>query len=114
MRMVVGGLAAVAVTVVVVTAMWPASAEERTRRIKPGMTRAQVEEILGAPPGNYGTDRWTYADTGHWELNTFEWEWDEGDVVVEFNSAGLVREAVFEPNPNPPSVWDRWRSRLPW
>ena len=104
-----GGLAAVALTL-----LRPIPLEDRVHRIQPGMTAAEVEAVLGAPPGNYARHI-TYVRHGGIRLNTDpakEWDWDEGCVTVRFGPDGRVEAVEFYPNTDPPSAWDRLRARL--
>src|SRR5262249_11442376 len=63
-------------------------------RIKAGMTRAEVESILGGKPGDYRTTP-AYALSGSgggisWDI----WSGDEGEVCVYFDG-GMVNATEF-------------------
>ena len=106
-----GGLAAVALTL-----LRPTPLEERVRRIQTGMTLAEVEAVLGAPPGDH-TRYVMYVHSGGLRRNTDpmkEWDWDEGCVDVRFGPDGRVEDVAFHPNAKPPSAWDRLMWHLPW
>jgi hypothetical protein len=72
-------------------------------RIKKGMTRAEVEKILGGPAGNYRTQPGELFDlTNSGSLDDLEWEsWigDDGWVHVGFTVSGTVQEAWFSEAP---------------
>jgi hypothetical protein len=73
-------------------------------RIEKGMTKAEVEAILGGPPGDYRTrpGRETYLplpilspEEEVWPVE--RWQGDEGAVHIYFDSYGVrVREKEFE------------------
>jgi hypothetical protein len=66
-------------------------------RIEDGMTQAEVEAILGGPPGDYRTrpgismDPLVRSPSG---LNEQWWRGDEGEIIVGFD-AGTVRSVSF-------------------
>jgi SmpA / OmlA family len=75
--------------------------QEQCDLIQPGMTRAQVEAVLGKPPGDYSTGP---LNTGFDclpdlpEVKTMEnWESDTGTVRVGFDGAGVVAWKTFRP-----------------
>jgi outer membrane protein assembly factor BamE (lipoprotein component of BamABCDE complex) len=79
--------------------------QEGFDRITDGMTRQEVEEVLGRPPGDY-TDRRDYPGEVHfpitlgWDDTTSmyssdEWVSDQGRIVVYFDQAGMIREKQF-------------------
>ena len=71
---------------------------ENADRIRPGMTQAEVEAILG-PPGDYRSgatvlaydDGMSAAKVGR---TAEDWVNDRGAITLEFNQAGRV---VFDP-----------------
>jgi hypothetical protein len=96
---------------------------EAAARIKDGMTRADVEAILGGPPGDYRT-----TPPGEWDLSVTirfgppgrpswaaeRWYGDEGDAVVYFDSfpSGGVIGAEFAeaiPHTTGPLTLALWR-----
>lgn len=99
-------LVAVAVTVALLGAsgvwlIWPRTAitRQNAAKIQAGMTRTEVEAILGRTPLPRPTDRkiWHRTPDGA-EMFGGDYWW-EGDlaVIVEFDDAGKVRETqTFE------------------
>jgi hypothetical protein len=97
-----------------VAVLWPRPrvTKESYERIKLGMTRGEVEAVLGGPPGDY-TNGPTRAgrlepeeEIAHdvsWPGGSYEpwgewWEGDTADVMVRFSPSGLA-------------VWKRCRQR---
>jgi hypothetical protein len=83
-------------------------------RIEEGMTQAEVEAILGGPPGDYRTQppAPSRATVRVWE----NWEGDEGTVFIWFSSASGGLERVmsanfYEAEPYTPGLVEliRWR-----
>jgi hypothetical protein len=70
----------------------PGISEANCARIKPGMRKEQVEDILGGPPGIYGGGRLVdpeeSLDTGRAVLS--EWVNEAGTVHVWFDHDGTV------------------------
>jgi hypothetical protein len=66
-------------------------------KINKGMTLAEVEAILGGPPGDY-TTRPTISecDVG-WGPGEKEWVSDEGAISVWFDPEGRILGASFSP-----------------
>jgi hypothetical protein len=93
--------------------LWrPASVEERARRVREGMTRAEVLEVVGEPPGLYARAT-SWADSGLGPGHLYAgWYWDEGVLRVWFTEDGRVQRASFKANPDPPSFLTLWRLRL--
>jgi hypothetical protein len=90
----------------------PVPLAERVRRIQPGMTKAEVEKVLGAPPGVHERYGWTEIfDPSSAGPEWSHWRWDEGHVGVRFDPAGRADEIFFKPHP-PISFYDRLRWRL--
>jgi hypothetical protein len=64
--------------------------------IQEGMTQAQVEDFLGAPPGDYRTNRAEPRPPrqGHWEdariVRAEFWTSDTGEIEVDFDAQGRV------------------------
>jgi len=68
---------------------WP-----NVNRIKPGMTEAEVQEILGVPPGVYNADNPAFPsspDAKHWVGP------DGAGIGVWFDAQGKVRQTVLIP-----------------
>lgn len=69
------------------------------KAIEPGMARAQVEHLLGGPPGQYNTATLRYYSagsvlwSGSWQ--SLEWTGNRGTIRVGFDSAGTVQRSVF-------------------
>jgi len=94
----------------------PTPLEERVGRIRAGMSGAEVDAVLGAPPGDH-TRYVTYVRHGgirRADSPIMEWDYDEGCVDVRFGPDGRVEDVTYYPNSDPPSVWDRVRHHLPW
>jgi hypothetical protein len=79
--------------------------------ITEGMTRQEVEDILGRSPGDYADRR---EDLLPWESEAFgtgrdTWCWigDDGRIVVTFTEGGRAMEKEFFP------VDESWTER-PW
>ena len=106
-RLLAGVVVALAVAVLVPAALrFRAGAQRLARgrlidwdnfdRIDVGMTRQEVESILGGPPGDFTTRRMLFfsARTGRaasWEL----WAADRGQIEVEFDEADIVQAKYF-------------------
>jgi hypothetical protein len=95
--------------------------------IKEGMSRAEVEAILGGQPGDFRTEKVTYGEHlepvsdwgvgGEWRVES--WAGDRGKITVVFDEQGQVRQRRFgDPNRSLPSLPERvraWLRRLwPW
>jgi|SRR5262245_16663444 len=99
------GLAALAAAV-----WWPrpvsAPVAERVGRIRPGMTQAEVDAVLGGPPGDYST----YPGKGLGGPPSpprvgfyADWRWNEGFLRVHFDDTGRVIRPYYAADP-PPSA----------
>ncbi len=89
-------------------------------RIQPGMTRTEVEAILGAPPGNYETGR------GGIVLDLYgngvlmregrreEWGGDEGFIQVGFDDNDTVLWTRFVPAGRRWTFIEQWLRRSLW
>jgi hypothetical protein len=66
-------------------------------RIRVGMTGAEVEALLGGPPGDYTTGPCMVTAMGLWaEGATYrDWVSDEGSITVAFDPDGRVVGKVF-------------------
>jgi hypothetical protein len=94
-------------------------------RIRAGMSRREVEAILGGPPGDY-RDQIRYprggcclpresfppeTDVGGYRAE--EWTADEREVTVYFGADGTVADKGFlDYSLPPPSSWERLRQWL--
>jgi hypothetical protein len=95
-------------------------------RIREGMTEAEVEAVLGVPPGNYCSDyygRYTIWDQveAHYTDTTIcdgrKWFSDTGFVVVYFRAPGAVVAKSFSEVRFHGEVrwsWGVLRQRLGW
>jgi hypothetical protein len=85
-------------------------------RIEPGMSRTEVEEILGGPPGDYRT-RPTRVEEGPGSGFTWEGWWgDEGMVEVCFRGDSVLVTRFQETLPPGPGLLEtlRWRLKRRW
>ncbi len=90
--------------------------EATVARIQPGMTKAEVERLLGGPPGDYTTRSMVWA----LEISRLvppgtpaSWLSDEGEATVYFDEEGLVTGAYFDHAfDGPESLLDRLRRWL--
>lgn len=88
-------------------------------RIEEGMTAAEVEAILGGPPGDYRTippPRTSFSLGvslgGYSMVIEKDWQGNEGDVLVGFDDTGHVVRKDFSPrdaSPVGPVEMIRWR-----
>jgi hypothetical protein len=104
-------------------------------QIREGMSQADVEAILGVPPGYHGTRRAVVSprrelhpaiftqggitvtlDAG--EVTTKGWVGDDGAILLTFDAAGrVIHKSIPEvdyPDPDPPGLIERLRSWLGW
>jgi hypothetical protein len=98
-------------------------------RLKVGMTRAQVEAILGGPPGDYQTrpsvppgefDLARVTELSEQVWPTERWAGDQGDISVRFTPGGVVADvqftavAPYSPSPLELALWrlERMKERL--
>jgi hypothetical protein len=102
----------------------PGITRENYERLRAAMTLAEVEAVLGGPPGNYS--RLPDREAGLWALDPDDpevsrqyfrgrevWVGQELAVAVWFNDhQRVVRKAAFEMPPENPL--DRLLRRLPW
>jgi hypothetical protein len=117
-------LAALAALAVAGTAvLWPRRprvTREKFDRIREGMTRADVEAILG-PPGDYRNGPTRYEKVGPPEgLRLFRrefWWYDDGTFDVGFDGTGRIRWSVLFParRVNAGALDNlRWRAKRQW
>jgi outer membrane protein assembly factor BamE (lipoprotein component of BamABCDE complex) len=76
-------------------------------RIKAGMSQAEVEAILGGPPGDFTTGPVFYSSTGSCSFGDGRtrqetWSTDDGQIVVDFNERGVVQSTTFNSGLMPP------------
>ena len=78
----------------------------KAARIRPGMSPAQVEAILGCPPGDYRTkpgEALNISDRGTFQV----WEFDDGTVEVTFGRMiAAVEDASLIVNNQPVELPD--------
>jgi hypothetical protein len=103
-RKLLGALVVLAVLVAAgIFVIWPRP-DQITRanldRIKKGMRRAEVEAILGGPPGDYRNGpiihhiEASYAAHVHTD-GSLTWEGDDGFGWISFDSSGSVMDCRF-------------------
>jgi outer membrane protein assembly factor BamE (lipoprotein component of BamABCDE complex) len=69
---------------------------EHFERIKEGMSRAEVEALLGGPPGDYHTENIFYCSFGVTLDGQFErWSGNEGAILIRFDKQDRVQRHVF-------------------
>lgn len=112
-RAVLATLGATSVLTLLAVLLWPASLEKRVSRIHSGMTQAEVEAVMGSPPGRYRTDD-GYSTLKHPIEGALEWDLNEGFVVVQFDSAGTAKDATLYPTQYERSLVRRFLDRLGW
>jgi hypothetical protein len=69
---------------------WPRpdrATEENFDRLQPGMSRAEVEAILG-PPGDYRSGETTTRSKVIWFRGDLLWETDDVLIIVGFDESG--------------------------
>jgi hypothetical protein len=71
--------------------------KEHCDRIKVGMSQAEVEDILGGPPGDFTTKLMFFIRTGEFDegLRCERWTGNEGCVEVQFGEDGKVERKSF-------------------
>jgi hypothetical protein len=86
-------LALLAAVAFVALVTWPRSdraTQENFNRIRRGMSRAEVEAILG-PPGDYRSGETHDFVTRGWLPGDLIWETDHVIIIVHFHESGRVR-----------------------
>ena len=105
--LIAGPLAAVAVTLGVLAMLppRPGVTKENFDRIEVGMTRAEVEVILGGPAGPAFRRR-----------SRDEWDSNENDdsVAIRFDNNDRVLEKHWLGMPDERTAFDKLLDRLPW
>lgn len=95
-------LSAIACIALAASAFWLAHprvsiSQATCDKIKPGMTRAEVEALIGGPPGDYSTKSALPAilelppGVSRFEL----WFDDQGVIMVVFDEGGKARHIFF-------------------
>ena len=95
------------------------STREMFECIKNGMTRKEVEEILGVPPGDYspgGHVGFGGGEAGHWLFDCHSsiesWAAETGKIYVQFDERGTVVRKGFADAFERSNLWTRVRFRL--
>jgi hypothetical protein len=70
----------------------PMASQADCDRIEIDMTRAEVEHVLGGPPGDYRTWHTIPPPLGIRDKYWDEWQGDGGMVYVRFDKDGPVRD----------------------
>jgi hypothetical protein len=84
-------LVAVVIVVLCITNLRrPVASKADCDRISIGMTRDQVEDVLGGPPGDYRTRDPITPDVGLYYVFWDKWKGDRGMILVEFDSDNRV------------------------
>ncbi|HJZ91301.1 MAG TPA: hypothetical protein VKE40_10550 [Gemmataceae bacterium] len=94
----------------------PEPLEDLVRRIQPGMTLAEVQDVLQARPGDH-TRYVTYIRMGGLRTTTSrikEWDWDEGCLTIHFDGDWRAQEIEFYSNLQAPSALEKVLYWLPW
>lgn len=65
---------------------------DRFARVQRGMSRDQVLDIVGGPPGDYRTDPHRFSISHHslWKLDAKNWISDDGYLLVTFDDSDRV------------------------
>jgi hypothetical protein len=69
--------------------------QENANQISIGMTRDEVETILGCPPGDYTTELCDTPPYGPWTFVCDWWVSDTGEIGVWFDEGEKVKKVVF-------------------
>src|SRR4051812_38837246 len=115
MRTRLGILAAVALLLLLAGALVPVAfprpspvSKAACARIEEGMSLAEVEAILGGPPGDYATRPilpWPSALPDD-SPQVGEWQGDEVVVQLGFHAGGVRSKDLTDVEPDPVSAWD--------
>jgi hypothetical protein len=89
--------------------------QDTVSEISTGMTRNEVEAILGCPPGDYTTGPCDCPPCNSWTFVCDWWVSDTGMIGVWFDDQGKSKEMVFRtmeriPQPFWQEILDRLRS----
>jgi hypothetical protein len=104
----------VAVVIFITSPRRPMASQADCDRIEVGMSLAEVEHILGGPPGNYGTGPSVPPPLpyGNRYMSWDEWQGDGGMVLVQFDDDGRVFDkAHFDLMPRQRSLIERILSK---
>jgi hypothetical protein len=87
------------------------------RKIRAGMDAAEVERVIGFPPGNYSETKlprgWeAQRITLHRDEHVMGWATDKGLIRVLFDRTGRVIHVTFDYNLPPESLIERVRNWL--
>jgi hypothetical protein len=69
--------------------------QEQCDRIRPWMTRGEVEEVLGVPAGDYSTAGGTGTDFSLEQAGLELWASDDIEIAVWFDTRNRVERADF-------------------
>jgi hypothetical protein len=127
--LVLAALAALALALAAAVVLWPQPSQVTRANydnIKPGMTRRDVETLLGGPPGNYAGGPTGPAGDHYAEIlsNLDEcvrepvwWQGDSATVAVHFGQTGLADWKAYFPTEREeqtPLANVEWRVRRQW
>jgi hypothetical protein len=87
--------------------------QDLANQISMGMTRDEVQAILGRPPGDYTTGPCDEPPLGSRAFIRDKWFSDTGVIIVLFNDRERVVAVEFWPMRRE-SFFDRWHRWLPW
>ncbi len=87
--------------------------QDDAKQISIGMTRSEVEAILGVPAGDYTTGPCDEPPLGSRAFIRDKWFSDTGAIIVLFNDRERVVTVEFWPMRRE-SFIDRWYRWLPW
>jgi hypothetical protein len=74
-----------------------AFSQELADKISDGMTRAEVETILGYPPSDYTTELCDTPPCGPWTFVCDWWVSDTGEIGVWFDEEEKAKKVEFRP-----------------
>lgn len=99
-----GALAAALVALALRAALAPPRLEgSRFTQVRVGMTREQVEAVLGVPPGDYTSDPSPDPADNPWAYSRLTvWACDDGVLYVGFDDNDVVVDAIAFPLTRPP------------
>lgn len=87
----------------------PGVTKENFDCIEDGMTRAEVEAILGGPANANANNR--FWPERPWD----EWENDLGDsVTICFDAEDRVKSRTWEVGSDDRTIWQKLLDRIPW
>jgi hypothetical protein len=109
-------LAAFGVAYLHFTSPPPAISLASYERIAPGMTEAEVEQVIRARPGGYGPF-WGPGETARWQsgaaARSVSWGSPDGILSVGYDAGGRVcgKWLEYDPQAEPshPERWPVWR-----